>query len=154
MADNVRLRPIERRRLVRLHRSHTRPSVVQWFIDGWVLVLLYVVGYIGAASYWATLNALWDPRWVGMFAPLGHAIPALVVGVQTGRLYRRGRYFFLVGPTVLVGATFLREVWLPHQSTDVLTLSLADYWIACAEGLIAGGIAMAIGASVGASSEP
>lgn len=149
LESETRLRLRERRQLLRAHRDRTRPLIVTWSIDLSIFATLYVLGYAGAYSYWATLRWVWDEAWVRMFLPVGHAIPALFAGVYMGILYSRGRYFFLWGPIVLIVATYLREVVYPWGAADALSEAWWLVWAACAEGLLAGGIAMALGAWVG-----
>lgn len=145
-----RLRVRERRQLLRSHRRRTRPLLLTWWIDLCIMAGLYVLGYGGACAYWSTLRGLWDEQYLVLFSALGHAIPALVAGVYVGILYSRGRFFFVIGPLVLVGATFVREVWLPWGGADSLGLPWWLYWAACAEALISGGLAMWLGAWAGA----
>lgn len=149
LEDDHRLRQAERRRLLRIHKHRGMPLPVRWGLEIGLMAGLYLLGYAGAASYWATLHTMWDPRWVQIFAPLGHAIPALIVGAYVGVLFRRGRYFFLMGPVVLVVATFVREVYLPFGGAEALTMPPWMYWAACAEGITSGAAAMTLGAWLG-----
>ena len=150
LESDTRLRLRDRHRLVRIRRDRSRPLLVTWMLDLAAFTGLYIVGYAGAFSYWATLRWIWDEAWVLMFLPTGHAIPALIAGVYMGILYSRGRFFFLVGPVLLVAATFVREVMIPWGGLAAFDEPWWMVWIACGEGLIAGGLAMALGAWAGA----